>query len=577
MAKRHATTADVPKDRPAQHKGMMEVLQRDNHAQTSGHRGIVILAALSMCLYGLISWLSWRFDVDSVTTERPIIAALALFAIAFVAYLGVIRLAWRAPQSRQLVMLIVSTAVVFRVVMLFSLPIQEVDIYRYLWDGAASTAGVSPFRYSPLQVQSADLNTVDDEQLGRLVQLRDRHPALAEVLKRVHFAELPTIYPPTSQVVFAASSLTTPSGSGLLTRLFIMKAWFIGFDMATLFVVIALLRLLNKPVGLCAIYAWCPLLMKEVANSGHLDAIAVFLTTLSVYLVTRFLVKKMDSLDRWATIIQPALIAMVLGSAVGAKLFPVILVPLIALAVARKTGWQFVFVPAAVFAVTTAALLSYMMPGEKPDDDPSRGVATFLRHWEMNDFIFLTIIENLKPTADRGPHEIAWFTVMPESARQAVVGLAMRFNLPPPEAPFLVARALTAIAFMVTALVIAWRMARPENAGRFCEGAFLTLAWFWLLCPTQNPWYWTWALPLLPFARSRVWLAMSGLVLVYYLRFWLSYHFAETAVLGTPYTGVAFYDFVVTWMEFAPWLACLLVSYLLYRRKTDTVGIATYH
>ena len=32
------------------------------------------------------------------------------------------------------------------------------------------------------------------------------------------------------------------------------------------------------------IYAWCPLVIKEIANSGHLDALAYFLATLAIYL-----------------------------------------------------------------------------------------------------------------------------------------------------------------------------------------------------------------------------------------------------------------------------------------------------
>ena len=100
----------------------------------------------------------------------------------------------------------------------------------------------------------------------------------------------------------------------------------------------------------------------------------------------------------------------------------------------------------------------------------------------------------------------------------------------------------------------------------FCEAGFLTLAWFWLLCPTQNPWYWTWALPLLPFARSRVWMAVSGFVLLYYLRFWLTYDWADTSVLGTGYMGSAFFDFVVTWLEFAPWFAWLTAGFFLRHR-----------
>jgi hypothetical protein len=45
--------------------------------------------------------------------------------------------------------------------------------------------------------------------------------------------------------------------------------------------------------------------------------------------------------------------------------------------------------------------------------------------------------------------------------------------------------------------------------------------------------------------------------MIYYLRFWLSGHWADQPVLGTAYPGAMFFDFVVTWMEFGPWFVWL--------------------
>lgn len=73
-------------------------------------------------------------------------------------------------------------------------------------------------------------------------------------------------------------------------------------------------------------------------------------------------------------------------------------------------------------------------------------------------------------------------------------------------------------------------------------------------------------MPLLPFARGRAWLAVSGLLLLYYLRFWFIYHWADTSVLGTGYMGSVFFDFVVTWVEFAPWFAWLAADFSLRNR-----------
>jgi hypothetical protein len=74
-------------------------------------------------------------------------------------------------------------------------------------------------------------------------------------------------------------------------------------------------------------------------------------------------------------------------------------------------------------------------------------------------------------------------------------------------------------------------------------------------------------LPLLAFARSRVWWWTSGVLLVYYLRFWFSYQYSDTPVAGTPYVGAAFFDYVVTWFEFGPWLACLILAHAWRRLR----------
>jgi hypothetical protein len=121
---------------------------------------------------------------------------------------------------------------------------------------------------------------------------------------------------------------------------------------------------------------------------------------------------------------------------------------------------------------------------------------------------------------------------------------------------------ITSLFYLVIAGVLAWRGARAETAADWLNAAFLTIAWFWLLLPTQNPWYWTWALPFLPFARGRAWLAMSGLAFIYYFRFWLMRYFPLASVAGTGYTGPMFFDYIVVWFEFGPWFVCLALTTL---------------
>jgi len=206
--------------------------------------------------------------------------------------------------------------------------------------------------------------------------------------------------------------------------------------------------------------------------------------------------------------------------------------------------------------------------------DPSESLRAFLSEWEMNDFLFLLGMENIRPTHELPAEEVAWFSVLPEHWRKPVRELTGRITgVEPSRTPFFFTRAVTSGALLALAIGLAWRVARRGTSQAFLEAAFLTVAWFWLILPTGNPWYWTWALPLLPFARGKAWLALSGLVMIYYFRFWLTFHYPDPPVLGTCYNGPLFFDYVVTWLEFGPWFVVLAVAPLGRRLGHGSVGL----
>jgi hypothetical protein len=564
-----------------------------------------VLGGFSAAIYTVVVWLSWQFEfVDRsldfaemyvILRKRPIVPVLFCFVVLFILYLFGQRTALKCTANRALVPTVFGFAIGFRLLLLASDPIQEIDIYRYVWDGAVVRVGISPCRYSPQQTLDADADAPMPDDLGRLVELRDSSPALHEILRRVHFGHLPTVYPSVSQAVFAAASFTTPNSASVRTHVVIMRCWLLVFDMVTIWLLLLILRHVGKPDGWVLAYAWCPLVMKEFANSGHLDSIAVCLTTGAVYLSLKAFYRPSlvgeserdgchSAESGWTTMFATALLAL----AVGAKLYPVVLVPIFVFTSLRRLGWRRTLIPAVTFVLLTGVLCAPMLPrssdadavGElasqqtdnfmppQPEDtsiiaqDPSRGLSTFLRRWEMNDFLFLILIENVKPTPKQPTAKRAWFVITPEQGReQFVTGVSQQFGIDRRHVPFLLTRFVTASIFLSLALWWSWRLPIDGNGKRFLECVFLTLAWFWLLLPTQNPWYWIWALPFVPFSRNRVWLAMSGCALLYYLRFWLGYHWPETTVFGTGYNGHAFFDFVVSWVEFGPWFVWLIVEY----------------
>jgi hypothetical protein len=199
------------------------------------------------------------------------------------------------------------------------------------------------------------------------------------------------------------------------------------------------------------------------------------------------------------------------------------------------------------------------------------GLSTFLTRWRMNDLLFLFVNENLDPS--RPQAQQPWFAVVPDGWRLRIVSpLMSSLDQTASAAAFMLTRLLSLSACGLLVAAFCWKLLcpaqetarQPEAAGqlRWLEFCFLTLAWFWLVAPTQNPWYGIWCLPLIPFTRSRAWLWVSGLTLVYYLRFWLNAHWPEPpGPLGSRYDGASFFDFVVVWFEFLPLYVGLLVSF----------------
>jgi hypothetical protein len=399
-----------------------------------------------------------------------------------------------------------------------------------------------------------------------------------------------------SQAVFAAAAWTTPARAAVEQRITILKLWFAAFDLATVGLLLLLLRETRRPPGLCIVYAWCPLVIKEFSNSGHLDAVAVALTMLAIWLTVRSVLKvgspapvssSSPGTSRSREGVTAVAAGVALALAVGAKLYPIWLLPLYAVSVLWRLGRSWFVAAGAVSLITAIVVLWPLLPAgrlQPPQADatdstgaaptplataaePSLGLRTFLMRWEMNDFLFMIAMENLLPADVQRAGPRSWFSVVPQRPREALIGpLAAWFAGDRWQAAFFVVRLVSLLATAAIAVWCVLRTLRNPDVAVWLESAFLTLAWFWFLSPTLNPWYWTWMVPLLVFARGRVWLAMSGVLGLYYLRFWFIYEFPDTPLAGTPYSGAAFFDFVVTWCEFGPWLVCLIVCFLRRRR-----------
>lgn len=213
----------------------------------------------------------------------------------------------------RLLLLILAAAVILRIGPLFGPVTWSTDIYRYVWDGWVQADGINPYRYVPA-----------DQALAHL-----RDSEVYPLINRREFAR--TIYPAFAELVFAAQAW-------LGGTVFSMKVWMVVFEFAGIAVMVRLLLRLGRSAYWVLIYAWHPLPIWEIAGSGHVDALLVFLAPLALL---------------GAVLDRRILAGIAFGAAVITKFIPLVIAP----ALWRRGDWR---MPLAALAFVAVCYLPYL-------------------------------------------------------------------------------------------------------------------------------------------------------------------------------------------------------------------------
>ncbi|MBI3118050.1 MAG: DUF2029 domain-containing protein [Candidatus Hydrogenedentes bacterium] len=376
-----------------------------------------------------------------------------------------------------------AAGLLMRLAMMPSAPMMNDDFYRYLWDGALVAHGHSPYAYAPQEIVAGSAT----KKIG------DLGDANAEVIERINHPWLRTIYPPIAQAAFGMAHIIAPG------RILGLRLVWLCADALTLVLLASLLKSLGLPRHFLLIYWWNPLLIKEVYNSTHMEALILPFVAGALLLAVR-------NRNRAS--------AVLLALGVGAKLWPVLLLP----ALIRRSNLSYrqgmavgaTFV--AVSCAVTAPLLTRAL-------DSSSGLRAYASHWEMNDSLYTLLHAAGAMLTPENPH----------TAARAIVGILL-------------------------AGWIAWLCRTPAETGRqLCARALWSVAALFLLSPTQFPWYWIWLLPLLVVSPSPALLLLTATLPLYYLRF-------PMHELGY----VSWFDFGLVWIQFGPSL--VLLAWEAWRR-----------
>ena len=366
-------------------------------------------------------------------------------AVLVSASLGAAALLWVACErrfERMPAAVVLGLALVLRLIAAQASPLLEDDHYRYLWDGLRTATELDPYRLAPAAFFG---NT------ALAAQWQD-------ILGGINNPDIPTIYGPVLQWLFALAYWIAPGKLGAL------QALLLAADMALLGL------LVHQGIGTrwLLAYAMHPLVLKEAIASAHPDG-----------LVALALVLALIAWQQRAA----ARVGVMLGLAVGVKVAALVVVPLLLLAPQPPRGTAPTLAGAARWALRLSASLGITLamlyaPFILSGGSDASALGVFGSRWRFNPLLYRAV-EMLAPAA---------------AAR-------------------LLAAAL--IVAGIAALCWQWqRQARRAAAGGstpLLPPLDLALVLLLLLSPVVNPWYWLWALALSVFC-GRGWVVVGGVL-----------------------------------------------------------------
>jgi alpha-1,6-mannosyltransferase len=260
-------------------------------------------------------------------------------AVAALAYGAVVARIWHEPvASRRLLYIGFAMAVAFRVPPAVAPVGVDSDMVRYLWDGRVQQLGYNPYTVRP------DNPALAHTHRNQSAAMPSRHDG--------------TPYPPAAQLFFRF--VVSLHDSTLA-----MKLALVVCDLLTMLVLWRWLHFTGRSEWLTLTYAWNPLVVLEVAHSGHIDALGALWTVASAFWLARRRT-------------QLATLAFVL--AVTTKLMPIVLLPLFLGRVRRRDA-----------ALGAACLVALYLPFGAADGTALGAVPNVVDRVRFNSPIFSTL------------------------------------------------------------------------------------------------------------------------------------------------------------------------------------------
>lgn len=249
-------------------------------------------------------------------------------------------LALRKVPTRAAIALVLVGAVAIGGAAMAGPPNTSTDSARYAWDGIVQNAGISPYRYVPADPALTRLRTdwlfttpvIGHDGLPHCETSRSMkvtEPGTNTVIcTAINRATVPTIYPPMSELFFAAVRFVV----GPQAQYWPMQLAGLLMSLAITALLLGELRARGRDPRWAALWAWCPLAATEGITNSHIDILGTLLLVVATILVS--------SGRRFTG-------GVALGAAIATKLIPVIGAP----ALLGRRPWRVIIASVATFAL----------------------------------------------------------------------------------------------------------------------------------------------------------------------------------------------------------------------------------
>lgn len=411
---------------------------------------------------------------------------LGLFAVAFGAYAWLLHS--RLPLRAGLL-----AALLLRLLWLPALPSLSDDYHRFRWDGLLVANGLNPYQYRPDQATvqgsvpdfraAAELQASAIQKSATNNQQPTTDTQLQTIYSKLNSPHYYSVYPPVCQAVFGVASGIFPGNERdavLLMRLVLVLA-----EATTAGLLLVLLRQLALPPQRALWYLLNPLVLVELTGNLHFEALVVALLLLALWLLIR---------GRWVVS------AGVLGLAVGTKLLPLLLLPLLL----RRLGWWRT-VAYGTLTLLTVALLFVPFVSAELARNIGRSLDLYFRSFEFNASVYYLL--------RAGGY---WLTGYNQIAR---IGPAL------------------ALGSMAWIMLLTFGEKRPTWL-TLPATLLLLLTGYYLLATIVHPWYLTPLLALSVFTRYRYAFVWSGLVVLSYAAYQTTAYTENPWLLALEYGGL---------------------------------------